>query len=378
LSADPTLLRAALAEEIGSTSPASDPQWRGAVSAVPRELFLSSAVFRATSAGWEPVHRAQVGEDAWLRMVYSDRTWVTQVEEIDAADATAPVPGSPTSSATLPSLVLRTAQVAGLRAGQKILEVGTGTGYSTAILCHRLGADNIVSIEYDPGLAASAAAHLSSAGYAPTLAVGDGLQGCKEHADYDAIVATCSVRSIPHSWFWQLNEGGSITTTISGWMLAAGMIHLELDDEGTAHGRFTDDSITYMLARPHERPPTSVFLRQEGTTRSTRLDPDLVEQWAGRFVAQLAAPSAELMTSSSGIILRDTATGSQAWTEANGPAWTVHQHGPLRLWDQVEEALRAWQDAGAPDLTEFGMTATPYEQTIWIGSAAGPKWRLPI
>lgn len=164
----------------------------------------------------------------------------------------------------------------------------------------------------------------------------------------------------------------------SGWMLAAGMIRLELDDEGTAHGRFTDDNITYMLARPHERPPAPVFLRQDGTARSTHLDPDLVEQWAGRFVAQLAAPSAELMTSGTGIILRDTATGSQAWTEGDGSTCTVHQHGPLRLWDQVEEALQAWKDAGAPNLTEFGMTATPYEQTVWIGSPAGPSWRLPI
>ncbi|MFF5304780.1 ATP-grasp peptide maturase system methyltransferase [Streptomyces sp. NPDC013161] len=376
--ADPIPLRAALAEEIGSASPTLEPGWRDAVAAVPRELFLGSIVFRMTGAGWEPVHRAQVGEDEWLRMVYSDRTWVTQVDEIDAADATGPVSGSPTSSATLPSLVLRTAQVAGLRPGQKVLEVGTGTGYSTAVLCQRLGADNIVSIEYDPGLAASAATHLSNAGYTPTLAVGDGLQGCKEYADYDAIVATCSVRSIPPSWFWQLNDGGSITTTISGWMLASGMIRLELDDEGTAHGRFTDDTITYMLARPHERPPAPVFLRQDGTTRSTHLDPGLVELWAGRFVAQLAAPSAELMNSGSGIILRDTATGSQAWTEGDGRTWTVHQHGPLRLWDQVEEALQAWQDAGAPNLTEFGMTATPYEQTIWIGSPAGPSWRLPI
>ncbi|MFF7655039.1 ATP-grasp peptide maturase system methyltransferase [Streptomyces sp. NPDC007983] len=376
--ADPAALRLALAEEVTAANPALDSGWRDAVAAVPRELFLGTAAFRPTGTGWEPVYRAEVGEDEWLRMVYSDQTWVTQVEEKDAADVTGPVAGSPTSSATLPSLVVRTAQVAELRPGQKVLEVGTGTGYSTAVLCHRLGAGNVVSIEYDAVLAASAAAHLSEAGCAPTLAVGDGLQGCKKHADYDAIIATCSVRSIPHSWFWQLNDGGSITTTICGWMLAAGMIRLVLDDEGTAHGRFTGDTITYMLARPHERPPSPSFFRLEGDSRRTRLDPGLLEEWAGRFVAQLAAPSAELMTTSSGIILRDVATGSQAWTEPDGEGWTVCQHGPLRLWDQVEQALLLWRDAGAPDLTEFGMTATPFEQTVWIGSPKGPNWQLPV
>ncbi len=72
------------------------------------------------------------------------------------------------------------------------------------------------------------------------------------------------------------------------------------------------------------------------------------------------------------------ATGSQAWTEPDGEGWTVHQHGPLRLWDQVENALHAWHDAGAPDLSAFGMTATPFDQTVWIGSPSGPTWRLPV
>ncbi|MBR7675269.1 hypothetical protein KDA82_20040, partial [Streptomyces daliensis] len=130
---------------------------REAVMAVPREAFLGAAVFRPVGGRWEPVHRVGVGEAEWTRMVHSDRTWVTQIDGLDAADAVGPVDGSPTSSATLPSLVVRTAQVAGLREGDKVLEVGTGTGYSTALLCHRLGTGNVVSIEYDPGLAASAA-----------------------------------------------------------------------------------------------------------------------------------------------------------------------------------------------------------------------------
>nr|WP_260987885.1 hypothetical protein [Streptomyces sp. CFMR 7] len=63
--------------------------------------------------------------------------------------------------------------------------------------------------------------------------------------------------------------------------------------------------------------------------------------------------------------------------EPKGTGWSVHQHGPLRLWDQVEDALLQWQKAGAPDLTEFGMTATPESQTVWIGSPQGPSWQLP-
>ncbi len=376
--ADPAALRLALADDIASGDPTLDPSWRDAVAAVPRELFVPDAVFRHVDSGWTPVHRTEIGDDDWLTMVYSDSTWVTQVDGQDVADTEGPITGSPTSSATLPSLVARTAQVAELRPGQRVLEVGTGTGYSTALLCHVLGDKNIVSIEYDTGLATAAAAHLHAAGYHPTLAVGDGLRGCGEHADYDAIIATCSVRHIPPHWFWQLNDGGSLTTTVCGWMQVAGLIRLVLDDEGTAHGRFTADKITYMLARPHERPPSPLFFKIDGITSPTRLDPALLERWEARFVAQLAAPSAELMGTGSGVILRDVATGSQAWTEPKGAGWIAHQHGPLRLWDQVEDALLEWQRAGAADLTEFGMTATPESQTVWIGSPRGPSWQLPV
>lgn len=375
--ADPATLRLALAEAIAADNPALEPSWRDAIADVPRELFVPATFLRRTATGWMRVRRSEAGDDEWLRAVYSDRTLVTQVDGQDATAAESPATGDPTSSATLPSLVVRTAQVAGLRPGQRVLEIGTGTGYSTAVLCHRLGAENVVSVEYDTGLAAAAAEHLRAAGYRPALVVGDGLRGCAEHADYDAIIATCSVRHIPPHWFWQLKDGGSLTTTICGWMQVAGLIRLALDDEGTAHGRFSADEITYMLARPHERPPSPMFFKIDGASTRTQVDPTLLERWEARFVAQLAAPSAELMETSSGIVLRDVATGSQAWTEPEGAAWTVHQHGPLRLWDQVEDALIQWQQAGAPGLTEFGMTATPESQNVWIGSPHGPSWRLP-
>lgn len=370
-------LRRDLADQVADTRPDLAPRWREAVAAVDRGVFIPSAVYRPSGAGWEPVSRAEVGEEEWLRMVYRDRTWVTQVDGVDAADARGPMTGSPTSSATLPSLVARTLHVAGLRGGRRVLEVGTGTGYSTAVLCHGVGAENVVSIEYDPACAAAAARNLERAGCAPTLVTGDGLQGHKEHADYDAIIATCSVRSIPPAWLFQLADRGSITTTLSGWMLAAGLIRLTLDDDGVLSGRFESDQITYMLARPHERPPHSTFFRQEGRTRPTRLDPALTEQWAGAFVAQLAAPSAEMLSTGDGLVLWDVATGSQAWTEPSGSGWTVHQHGPLSLWDHIEDALLTWQQQGCPDLTGFGMTVTFEEQRVWLGTPEGPSWQLP-
>ncbi|WP_416978727.1 ATP-grasp peptide maturase system methyltransferase [Streptomyces sp. T028] len=375
MTADPAELRHSLAAPLDLTEPA----WRAAVEAVPRELFLGDCLFRPSGSRWEPVQRDRTGEDAWLRLVYQDTTWVTQVDGVSAADAPGPLAGRPTSSSTLPSLIVRMVELAGLQQGEKVLEIGTGTGYSTAILSHRLGDQHVYSVEYDPRLAALAAGRIHAAGYFPNLVTGDGLDGHREAAEYDAIVATCAVRHIPPAWLHQVRSGGTITTTLSGWMLASGLIRLTVHDDGTATGRFTGERIGYMLARPHERPPRPTYFQRQGQTRPTRLDPGLLEDWTGQFVAQLAAPSAELMTTSEGVILVDVATGSQAWTEPVEGGWQVHQHGPLRLWNAVEDALAEWQDAGSPPQSDFGMTVDiDGTQRVWAGTPDGPSWRLPV
>lgn len=367
----------ALRRELSAGASIAGSSWRGAVESVPREVFLGEAIFRPKGCAWEPVRRDHVGEEEWRRLAYRDQTWVTQVDGVDAADARGTVPGDPTSSSTLPSLVVRTLEVAGIGEGDRVLEVGTGTGYSTALMCHRLGPETVTSVEYDPGVAARAADRMRQVGYTPALVVGDGLRGHPAGAPYDAVVATCAVRSIPFSWMAQVRDGGTITTTVSGWMLASGLVQLAVAEDGTASGRFTGDQVSYMLARPHERPPRSGFFAFGGTVRACRVDPGLLAHWTGGFVAQLAAPSAEMMWSGEDVILRDVATGSQAWTEPHR-GWLVHQHGPLRLWDQVENALLSWQAEGSPDQSTFRMTVAPdHTQRVWIGKPGGVGWDLP-
>jgi methyltransferase of ATP-grasp peptide maturase system len=366
--------RRALAEHFARSA------WREAVESVPRELFLGTAIFRATRYGdrWEVIRRDAVPADEWLRLAYSDETWVTQVGGVMAEDTPDRASGPPTCSSTMPSLVVRMLEAARISEGEKVLEIGTGTGYSTALLCHRLGNDAVTSIEYDAAVARRARTALASGGYAPTLAVGDGLAGYEKNAEYDRLIATCSVRYIPMPWMWQVRDGGTITTPLWGWIGGTAFAHLTLDDAGHASGRFLKDHLYFMTARPHLPHPLSHAMPSRGPSRQSRIDPNILDHETGIFVAQLAAPSAQRLGTGDETILVDVATGSQASTsKTTRGEWVVRQHGPLRLWDAVEASIDTWQKAGSPDQAAFGLTVSRARQYVWLGDDGGPSWDLP-
>lgn len=92
-------------------------------------------------------------------------------------------------------------------AEMKILEIGTGSGYQSAILAE-MGAA-VYSIEIVPELAAHAQRVLTDEGYSSVnVKCGDGYQGWPEHAPFDAIIVTCAPDEIPEALVAQLKDGG--------------------------------------------------------------------------------------------------------------------------------------------------------------------------
>lgn len=267
----------------------------------------------------------------------------------------------------------------GTETGHRVLEIGTGTGYSTALGAHRLGDASLTSIEYDPKLAEAAATAIKAAGYSPRLIIGDGLLGDPDGGPYHRLIATCAVRYVPPPWLHQMKPGGRILVTLSGWSYGFGLALLDVAGPEEATGRFLPGYTSFMIARPHDRPPRQSLSLLPGDERPTRIDPEIIGTWTGSWVAQLAAPSAERMGAGGHRILSDVATGSQARTMPNPEGgWTVTQRGPLRLWDQVESAIEVWQQAGEPHQEGFGITVSASGQRVWIGHEDGPGWNLPI
>jgi protein-L-isoaspartate(D-aspartate) O-methyltransferase len=94
-----------------------------------------------------------------------------------------------------------------------VLEIGTGSGYLTAILAELTRW--VYSIERHPALAEAAAAKLASLGYRNiTTVVGDGSQGMPQSAPFDAIVVSAAAPQIPQALFEQLQEGGRMVLPV--------------------------------------------------------------------------------------------------------------------------------------------------------------------
>jgi protein-L-isoaspartate O-methyltransferase len=190
-------LRAAMVGELDAAGAFPDSRWRTAFGAVPRHVLVPEHEQPGGQVGADP--------DQGPNAVYSDETLITQ-----------PGPsGAVTSSGTMPSLIAAMLAALDVHEGDRVLQVATGTGYTAALLCARLGSDQVTSIEVDPELAELAGTRLRACGYTPTLTVGDGRGGCPERAPYDRLVATFSLPRVPSAWTEQVRPGGIIVAPSS-------------------------------------------------------------------------------------------------------------------------------------------------------------------
>ncbi|WP_427888496.1 ATP-grasp peptide maturase system methyltransferase [Kribbella sp. GL6] len=391
-----TALRLHLADVLTMSGDLRTTPWRSAVETVPREVFIPGFFERVDGPRetmWRPVTPELVGAEERLELTYTDETWVTQLNQgITAFDTDVPIPGVPTSSSTLPGLVVRMLEELQVEDGNRVLEIGTGTGYSTGLLSARLGSELVTSVEVDRRVADHAVRSLSAAGYAPVLVADDGLLGHQPGAPYDRVIATCAVRHIPSAWLAQSRPGGLILTTMLGWLGASsGLVRLEVIGNGSAEGTFLGGTDSFMPARPHAAPKLddSVYswIEEVGTTdRRTVVGPEILDPWDGwtsLFIAQLAIPDAQLLTYGidDGPVLDhivDTSQQSVAIPyRTPDESAAVRRAGPVDLWKPVERAITEWRAAGSPALDQFRISVSPDSQTVWFGDPAGPlSWKL--
>jgi protein-L-isoaspartate(D-aspartate) O-methyltransferase len=129
------------------------------------------------------------------------------------ADAALPIGHGQTISQ--PYMVARIAEVLGLSGGEKVLDVGTGSGYQAAVLAEL--ADEVHTIERIPELAEQAHRNLAEAGYDRVhVHVGDGSLGLPEHAPFTAIAVAAAAPGLPERLYDQLEPRGRLAVPVGG------------------------------------------------------------------------------------------------------------------------------------------------------------------
>jgi protein-L-isoaspartate(D-aspartate) O-methyltransferase len=162
-------LRARLVEDLRKKG-ITDEAVLAAIGAVPRHLFLDSS---------------------FVNFAYRDTAF--------------PIGSGQTISQ--PSTVALQTQLLGIRPGDKVLEVGTGSGYQAAVLCET--GVSLYSIERQPDLYRRCVKLLPSLGYSKIrLSLGDGYEGLAAFAPFDAILVTAGANEIPQKLLLQLKQGG--------------------------------------------------------------------------------------------------------------------------------------------------------------------------
>lgn len=135
----------------------------------------------------------------------------------DQAIATKTLNGIFVSSSSQPAIMAIMLELLDLQAGQRVLEIGAGTGYNAALLAHIVGeSGQVVTVDIDEDIVESAREHLAAAGYDRVQVVcGDGGLGYPAAAPFDRIILTVQAWDITQAWWEQLELGGRLLLPLS-------------------------------------------------------------------------------------------------------------------------------------------------------------------
>ncbi len=394
----------ALAARLGESGVIRDPAWRTAVEDTPRHVFVPHYFEQIPPNGWRLVDGADPRQrGAWLDTVYSDQTLDVQLGHIQLPEeAGGGTLARPTSSSTAPSMMLRMLYDLDVSDGDQVLEIGTGTGYNAALLCHRLGDNAVTSVDLDAGLVALARDRLAGLGYRPFLTTGDGRLGVADAAPFHHIIATAAAATVPACWIDQTRAGGTVLVDVRG-QLGGSMVLLRRNIVGKdrLEGRFLNYPGRFMPLRDRVDNPlregeqvTVLMDTRDVHTSETPVAPVDLADPGFALVVHFHIPGLRAFgTSRDGSRTIYDDHGRWAVLLPGGNPAGLHRidtgisyetelpptldAGGLRT--AIEAAHTSWAAHGRPGPDRLGLTATSEDNLLWVDSpdhllTSTPTW----
>ena len=181
------------------------------------------------------LRRHGISDQAVLRaMDEVPREHFVAAELIDSAYADRALPIACGQTISQPFVVAYMTEQLGVAPEHRVLEIGTGSGYQTAVLS-RL-AREVVSVERYRTLADAARDRLRTLGYDNvTIIAGDGMAGAPDSAPFDRIMVTAAAEDIPQALSAQLNDGGKLILPLGPRNDVQHIVRLTKQPEGTLH-----------------------------------------------------------------------------------------------------------------------------------------------
>jgi len=230
--------------------------------AVPRHLFVPDV----------PVHRA-----------YADDVVQTKQDEA----------GIPISAASQPTIVALMLENLDVRPGQRVLEIGAGTGYNAALLAHLVGpAGRVTTVDLDEDIVAGARRGLAAANVRAVAVRHDGAEGFAAGAPYDRLIATVGTGRVPRAWLDQLAPGGRFVVPLRLRGSVARSIAFEREADGSWASRASRGCAFMPLRGIADDAGRLVPLTADGTV-TVEVHPG---QAVGDLIGILDAPAVERRT----------------------------------------------------------------------------------